>query len=68
MSYGGSSFSEGYRTAGIYAGRVLNGENVSDMSVQQISEIRLFINLRSAKSIGITVPQSLLARADEVIE
>jgi putative ABC transport system substrate-binding protein len=68
MSYGGSSFSEGYRTAGTYAGRVLNGEKVSDMSVQQVSEIRLFVNLRSAKSIGIAVPQSLLARADEVIE
>jgi putative ABC transport system substrate-binding protein len=67
MSYG-SSETENYRMVGAYAGKVLKGDKPADLPVQRSTKVELFLNLRAAKALGISVPLSLLGRADEVIE
>jgi putative ABC transport system substrate-binding protein len=67
ISYGGK-VAESHRLAGVYTGRILQGEKPANLPVQQVNLLELFVNLKTAKALGLTVPQSMLLRADGVIE
>jgi putative ABC transport system substrate-binding protein len=67
MSYG-PDIAESYRMVGIYTGRILKGEKPADLPVQQVTKVEMYINLKTAKALGITVPLPLSGRANELFE
>jgi putative tryptophan/tyrosine transport system substrate-binding protein len=67
MSYGGD-FAQSHRRAGIYAARILNGEKPSDLPVQLVTKVELFINLKAAKMLGLEFSPSIIGGADEAVE
>jgi putative tryptophan/tyrosine transport system substrate-binding protein len=67
LSYG-SDVTDAYRLAGLYTGRVLKGDKPAELPVQQVTKVEMIINLKTAKTLGITIPLPLIGRADAVIE
>jgi len=67
LSYG-ADVADAYRLTGNYTGRVLKGEKPADLAVQQVTKVEMYINLKTAKALGVNVPNTLIGRADEVIE
>ena len=67
VGYGGN-LSDAFHLAGVYAARILKGEKPGELPVQQSTKVEMFLNLKTAKSFGLTMPTALLVRADEVIE